>query len=132
MLFLSSAFPQLVQTAQFAICAVNTDGTKALCQTQNTRSCCLRDSKKKLRYFVANLKLDQLRIILSFIRAEKGLVLIYTLFATLPLFVSRHISCHDFSRGEYLSKKSESVWHVFWDILELSGMLTQQILKLTA
>ena len=36
--FLGSAFAQLVQQAQFAACAINTDGTKALSQTQNTKS----------------------------------------------------------------------------------------------
>ena len=37
-LFLSCAFPQLVQTAQFATVTIKTDGTKALNQIQHTRN----------------------------------------------------------------------------------------------
>ena len=46
-------FAQHVQTAEFATCAINTDGKKALRRTQN-KSVFLRGSNKKLRNFVAN------------------------------------------------------------------------------
>jgi len=72
--FLGCAMAQLVQPAQFDAYVINTDDTKALSQTQTHNKWFLRGSNKKLRYFVANLKLDYFRIIYAnFLGLKKGL-----------------------------------------------------------
>ena len=84
LLILEWLHTQLVQVCYFWTANVNTDITKALSQTQNTWSVFLRGSNKKLCNFLANLKLDHLRIIIyAYLLKLKRLVLIYTHFETL-------------------------------------------------
>ena len=79
--FLGFAMAQLVQASTVWRYVINTDGTKALSQNKTLKQF-LGGSNKKLRYFVANLKLDHSRIICANFLGPK-IVLIYTLFATL-------------------------------------------------
>ena len=53
--FLGFAMAQLVQASTVWRYVINTDGTKALSQTQNTTSCFLRGSNKKLNTILSQI-----------------------------------------------------------------------------
>ena len=68
--FVELCYFQAVKTSQFAACAINTNETNT--KHKNWFS---RGSNKKIRYFVANLKLNHLSIICANFQVQ--LVLIY-------------------------------------------------------
>ena len=141
---LGSAFAQFVPPAQFAACAINTYCTKALSQTQNTRSYCFRCLNWKLRNFVANLKLDHLRIICANLEGWKRACAIFIRFlqfwAVSMSFdvcmwwrniarIANAIQCHNWLSGTKAVMTHEFRFSIVRIIISVSNVTSPRIVQ---